>query len=253
MAFLDYHYSSQALGKQTAAYVLLPETGEGPFPVLYLLHGLSDNHTIWLRRTSIERYVANLGVIVVMPDGGRGFYTDAAEGYAYGKAIGEELVARIDKTFPTQASREGRVIAGLSMGGYGSLKFGLKYPEMFSLIGGFSGALGAAGWTEKNAGTIAKSMDSVFSPDEASEARTANDIFRMVREITPEKVRALPYIFLSCGTEDSLIKNNQDFVTLLNDKKVPHEYREHPGVHDWAFWDDQVREFLDLAERRLKK
>ena len=96
-------------------------------------------------------------------------------------------------------------------------------------------------------------MDSVFSPDEASEARTANDIFRMVREITPEKVRALPYIFLSCGTEDSLIKNNQDFVTLLNDKKVPHEYREHPGVHDWAFWDDQVREFLDLAERRLKK
>jgi S-formylglutathione hydrolase FrmB len=80
MAFLDYHYYSQALCKQTAAYVLLPETGDGPFPVLYLLHGLSDNHTIWLRRTSIERYVASLGVIVVMPDGGRGFYTDAAAG-----------------------------------------------------------------------------------------------------------------------------------------------------------------------------
>jgi len=151
------------------------------------------------------------------------------------------------------ADREHRMIAGLSMGGYGGLKFGLKYPEMFSLVGSFSGALGAAGWTEKNAGAIAKSMDSVFGADEASETRKANDVFKMIREITPEKLKSLPFIYQSCGTEDFLIKNNQDFLTLLNDKKVPHEFREHPGIHDWIFWDDQVREFLDVADRRLKK
>ena len=105
--------------------------GEPPYQVLYLLHGLSDNHTIWLRRTGIERYVASLPIMVVMPDGGRGFYADADQGYAYGKAIGEELVDRIDKTFPTKASREGRVVAGLSMGGYGALRLALNYPERF--------------------------------------------------------------------------------------------------------------------------
>ena len=139
------------------------------------------------------------------------------------------------------------------MGGYGSLKFGMKYPEMFTLIGSFSGALGATSWTEKTAGAIGKSMDAVFGADPAAASRASNDIFKMARELTPDKVKSLPYIYQSCGTEDFLIQNNRDFLKLLNDAKVPHEYREHPGIHAWVFWDDQVREFLDLADRKLKK
>src|SRR5882757_3275098 len=99
MAFIDFCFFSHALGKQTAAYVLTPESGKGPFPVFYLLHGLSDNHTIWMRRTRIEEYIGGLPLIVVMPDGGRGFYTDAAAGFAYGKHIGEELPTIIERTF----------------------------------------------------------------------------------------------------------------------------------------------------------
>src|ERR1044071_6734116 len=98
----------------------------GPFATFYLLHGLSDDHTIWLRRTSIERYVSSLPLIVVMPDGERGFYTDAQEGFAFESAITKDLISFIDRTFPTKADRSGRAIGGLSMGGDGAVKLALK-------------------------------------------------------------------------------------------------------------------------------
>src|SRR5579859_3914593 len=132
MAFCELKFFSKSLNKATAADVLLPECdSSGPFAVMYLLHGLSDDHTIWQRRTSIERYVADLPLIVVMPDGGRGFYTDAQEGAAYETAIVRDLVDYIDRMFPTMADRSGRCVGGLSMGGYGAIKLALKYPDLF--------------------------------------------------------------------------------------------------------------------------
>ena len=225
------------------------------FPVVYLLHGLTGHFSNWIDKTKLTQYSMNHQFIIVTPEGDNGWYTDSVSTLndKYESYIIQELIPEIDKKFRTLADREHRIIAGLSMGGFGAIKFGLKYPDKFSLVGGFSGALGAAGWTEKNGGAIAKSMDSVFGPDEASESRKTNDIFKLVREITPDKQKTLPYFYQSCGTEDFLIANNRDFLKLLNDKKIPHEYREHPGGHDWTFWDEQVREFLMVAERRGKK
>jgi len=113
--------------------VIFPEIGVGepPFPVFYLLHGLSDDHTSWARRTSIERYVAPLPLIVVMPDGGRGFYCDAVEGPAYERHVIEDVIGFVDRTCQTIPERKGRVIGGLSMGGYGALKLALKFPHLF--------------------------------------------------------------------------------------------------------------------------
>src|SRR5262245_30415335 len=103
MPYCELRYHSAALGKQTAAGIILPDpTLPPPYPALFLLHGLSDDYTIWERRTSIERYVAGLPLIVVMPDGGRGFYCDAVEGYPYGRALGEELPALLRHYFPTR-------------------------------------------------------------------------------------------------------------------------------------------------------
>src|SRR5205809_570841 len=143
MAFCDLHYWSPSLQKQAGAYVILPEDAgkRGPYPVYYLLHGLSDDHTIWLRRTSIERYVSNLPLIVVMPDGGRGFYTDAQEGFAFESAITKDLIPLIDRTFPTKAERGGRAIGGLSMGGYGAVKLALKNPNLLCSANSDSGAV----------------------------------------------------------------------------------------------------------------
>ena len=239
MAFLDYHYFSNALGKQTAAYVLLPETGEGPFPVLYLLHGLSDNHTIWLRRTSIERYVANLPLIVVMPDGGRGFYADASAGYAYGKAIGEELVDRIDKTFPTQSDRAGRMVAGLSMGGYGAIRLALAYPERFRAAHSLSGAMGfghkAPNWEDPRTHEFARVVGEDYLGGPC-------DLYALAQK--NQAAGTLPALRLDCGTDDFLIEDNRAFDAFLTEQSIPHEYAEFPGAHNWEYWDTHIQDAL---------
>lgn len=258
--FATIQLESKLMARKMPYRVVLPPNYNNAndtarYAVVYLLHGLTGHYSNWTDKTQLGEYGTKHNFIIVTPEGNDGWYTDSVStpNDRYESYIVKELIPEIDKKYRTIADREHRIMAGLSMGGYGSLKFGLKYPDMFSLIGSFSGALGAAGWTEKNAGSIGKSMDSVFGPDEASESRKSNDIFKLMKEMTPEKVKALPYIFQSCGTEDFLILNNRDFLAILNEKKVPHEYREHPGIHDWVFWNDQVREFLDLAERRLRK
>lgn len=252
---------SKLMGRKMPFRVVLPvaysdKTQSGRiYPVVYLLHGLTGHFENWTAKTGVTGYSANHDLIIVTPEGDNGWYSDSVSiaNDKYESYIIKELITEVDNRYRTIADRRGRIIAGLSMGGYGALKFGLKYPEMFSLVGSFSGALGAASFTEKNAGVnIGRGIDAIFGEGD-SNARKANDIFRMIRELTPEKLKALPFVYQSCGTEDFLIQNNREFLALLNEKKVPHEYREHPGGHTWTFWDDQVREFLAVAERRLKR
>src|SRR5687767_4219903 len=97
-----FHYSSKTIGKQVGANVIIPNAGEPPFATFYLLHGLSDDYTTWVRRTSIERYAEQYPMIIVMPDGYRGFYTNNDAGPAYATYIAEELVGTIERTFPAK-------------------------------------------------------------------------------------------------------------------------------------------------------
>ncbi len=238
-----------------AGYSALKQRQPG-YPVIYLLHGLTGHFNNWTDKTRLAEYAASHNFIIVTPEGNDGWYTDSSRVPTdkYESYIVNELIPEIDKNFRTIADRDHRAIAGLSMGGFGSIKFGLKYPEMFSLVGSFSGALFAS--TYKSAeqlppGNIRTSLVAIFG-EGGGPVQKANDITAIVRDATADKIKTFPYFYLSCGTEDFLFQNNRDFVGVLNDKKVPHEYREHPGVHDWIFWDDQVREFLTLADRRLK-
>ena len=244
MALCDLHYFSNALGKQTAATVLLPETGTGPFAVLYLLHGLSDDHTIWLRRTSVERYVGSLPLIVVMPDGGRGFYSDAKEGYVYDTALAVELVDRIDGTFPTRAAREGRCVAGLSMGGYGAVKFAAGHPDRFCAAVSHSGALG---WghqeTQRDGSPLSAEWQRILGPDFVG---GPNDLYALCEKLTPDR---RPALRIDCGTEDFLIDDNRRFHEFLESKNIPHEYAEHPGAHNWDYWDIHIQETLAFFQR----
>jgi len=224
------------------------------YPVIYLLHGLWGHFDNWTDKTKLAEYAGDHGFIIVTPEGGNGWYSDnvGKQDDKYESYIIQELIPEVDKLFRTAAGRRGRAIAGLSMGGYGAIKFGLKYPEMFSLAGSFSGALGAASFTEKVRGAVGKSIDEIFGPI-GSETRRSNDIFAMVRDLSPERIGAIPFIYLDCGTEDFLFQNNRDFVSLLIEKKVPHEYRHLPGAHNWAYWDAQVQEFLRVAARQVMK
>nr|MBA2737980.1 hypothetical protein [Pyrinomonadaceae bacterium] len=112
--------------------------------------------------------------------------------------------------------------------------------------------LGAASWTDKDLGgrgVIAETIMSVYGAAD-SKTRQENDIFKMLREISPEKVKQLPFVYLDCGTEDFLIQSNRDYAALLLEKKIPHEFRQLPGRHDWRFWNSQVLEFLQLSETK---
>jgi S-formylglutathione hydrolase FrmB len=87
---------------------------------------------------------------------------------------------------------------------------------------------------------------------EGSQTRRENDIYKIVREMPAEKIKNLPFIYLDCGTEDGLIASNREFSALLLERKIPHEFRQLPGRHDWVFWNSQIREFFDLSERFLQ-
>src|SRR5262249_55077663 len=144
MAFATINYHSRSLQKASSFNIIFPDDSNIPKPwaVFYLLHGLSDDHTIWMRRTSIERYVAGLPLVVVMPDGGPGWSTNAVEGYKHEDDIIKEIVGLVDSTFPVKAEQMGRCIGGLSMGGYGAVKLGLKHHDMFGSVNSRSGAVG---------------------------------------------------------------------------------------------------------------
>ncbi len=263
----EHKLSSKLMDRQMPYRVILPggygdaKAAQARYGVIYLLHGLTGHFNNWTDSSKAAQYALDHKFIIVTPEGNNGWYTDSISTPTdkFESYIVQELIPEIDKKYRTAADREHRVIAGLSMGGYGSLKFGLKYPAMFSLVGSFSGALGAATYpiaagTAGNAfqGVVASSLSSVFGPAD-SETRKANDIFALVRSLTPEKIKTMPFMYVSCGTEDFVFSNSREFGSLLLEKKVPHEYRHHPGMHDWVFWDDQIREFLAVAERRMKK
>ncbi len=249
MAFCDLHWFSSTLRKQVATYVILPDEGKPPYATFYLLHGLSDDHTIWLRRTRIESYVQNLPLIVVMPDGFRGFYTNNADGPAYADYIARDLVGMIDRTFPTRKTRSGRAIGGLSMGGYGALRLGLGFPELFASVNSHSGALGYG----HSMGSAAKSAlpPSGFKAVFGNPLRGSDhDLHRLARRCRDRGV--LPKIRIDCGTEDHLIEQNRRYHQALAKLKIAHEYEEFDGQHNWDYWDMHIRSALQFHARNLR-
>lgn len=245
MALCEVHWHSKVLKRKLAMKVILPEEGQGPFHTFYLLHGLSDDHTVWLRRTRIEWYVRELPLIVVMPEGGRGWYTDNEHGPAYGRYIGEEVVAFVERTFPSRPAREARHIGGLSMGGYGALRTALRYPEIFSSANSHSGALvhGEMDWTlpdeHSDRRAFRDEMLHVFGPRPAG---SPHDLLALAR--SAQVAGILPRILLDCGTEDFLIEANRRFHAELENIHLPHEYREFPGAHEWDYWDRHIQDAL---------
>ena len=248
---------SKLMGRKVPYNVVLPSDYKSAeakrYPVIYLLHGLYGNYNNWIALTDLVNYSSSQRFIIVTVEGGNAWYTDntAKPNDKYESYIIKELIPEIDKRYRTLARRDQRAIAGLSMGGYGAIKLGLKYPELFVVAGSFSGAIGAVKVTDTIIpGGIGKSIDAIFGPI-GSETRKTNDPFAIVRDATPDKVKAFPFIYLDCGTEDILFWHNRDFVALLLEKNVPHEYRELPGAHNWKYWNKQVKEFLEVAESHL--
>ncbi len=245
MAFGEFHYFSSALGKSTACNVIFPEekAHSGPYPTLYLLHGLSDDHSNWQRRTSIERYVQTLPLIVVMPDGGRGWYSNAHEGADYESAIMDDCIGFVERTFRADARREARCIGGLSMGGYGAIKLGLQHPDKFVSAHGHSGAygFGHAQWRMEE-----PEFRRIIGPQSDGGPL---DLWNIAEGAKTSGT--LPSLHIDCGTSDFLIEQNRDFHAHLDELGIAHEYEEFAGAHDWAYWDKHIQGALRFHARCL--
>jgi putative tributyrin esterase len=217
------------------------------YPVLYLLHGLNGHYSDWVSRTNIADYASQYRLIVVTPEGNDSWYIDNYETY-----ILQELIPDVQQRYRTIEARYARGIAGLSMGGYGAIKFGLKSPHTFAFAASMSGAFGITRFSEKEVPASWRESLKLFGPV-GSETRKANDLFEIIAKLSPERVQSLPYFYFDCGTEDSplIFPQNRELAGLLFEKKIPHEYRELPGDHSWAYWDRQIQEILRLAGRKL--
>lgn len=232
----------------------LPASRSLRFPVLYLLHGLTGHYGDWVSKSKLTAHAARHRIIIVTPEGNNGWYTDSPvkETEKYESYIMQELIPDVERRYRTLTTREGRAVAGLSMGGYGALKFGMKHPDKFILAASMSGALSVASWPETlvNTEPAKGSIMQAFGPT-GSPTRADNDIVKLATTAIPERIAALPFLYIDCGNEDFLIQANRDFVTALVKQKIPHEYRQLPGKHDWPYWDRQVQEILELLSEKM--
>jgi putative tributyrin esterase len=251
MALLRVDFSAETLALGTSMTVVLPErastqigitghdTTAAP-PVLYLLHGLTDDDTAWTRYTSIERYAAARGLAVVMPQVHRSFYADEAHGAKFFTFLSEELPAVVSSFFRVSARREDTFVAGLSMGGYGALKWALREPERFAAAASLSGALDMAGMQQHDDRPhMVELLARVFDRPLAG---TDDDLLHLVA--TADR-RELPRLMLRCGTEDHLRAGNERFVAACREHGVDLDAAFGPGAHEWSYWDAEIQTVLD--------
>ncbi len=254
MALIQCEFFSEVLGLSSAMTVILPQATTTQIglrgavrgtvhPTLYLLHGMSDDHTIWVRRTSIERYVAPLGLAVVMPAVHRSFYTDMAHGGNYWTFISEELPMLAQSFFPLSPQREANFVAGLSMGGYGAFKLALTYPERFAAAASLSGVLDLVSMVQapQEPERVAE-RQRIFGDLTAIEG-SPNDLYALARDLVASG-RPRPQLYQCCGTEDALHANNVQAKTYLQSLGLELTYEDGPGEHEWGYWDQQIQRVL---------
>jgi len=248
MALITCDFFSDALEMGTTMTVVLPQVTEAQigvsgsgdpertgFPVLYLLHGLSDDHSAWTRYTSIERYAAARGLAVVMPAVHRSFYTDEAHGHRYWTFVSEELPRVVDSFFNVSTRREDTFVAGLSMGGYGALKLALSHPERFAAAASLSGVVDI-NWLSGRPERAAL-VDRVFGGDPGAE----HDVRPLLRAVPPAE---LPRLHLSCGTDEPLLVPNAAFVADAEEAGADVTSLFVPGEHEWGLWDTVIQDVI---------
>ena len=254
MALVHCDFYSDVLGLSVSMCAILPQSTESQIgmegaasaekhPTLYLLHGLTDDHTIWQRRTSIERYVAPMGLAVVMPAVHRSFYTDMARGYRYWTFVSEELPELARGFFHLSDAREDNFVAGLSMGGYGAFKMALRCPERFAAAASLSGAVDRFRNIAEMDEARRIEWGNVFG-DLEKVAGSENDLLHLA-EVVARSDGPKPKLYQCCGTEDFLHEGNLNFRDHAMELGLDLTYEEGPGSHEWGFWDGMIQRVLE--------
>jgi S-formylglutathione hydrolase FrmB len=252
MARLRCDIYSDVLGLSVSLTVLLPQRTStqiglyGPAraadpPTLYLLHGLSDDDTAWTRYTSIERYAAERGLAVVMPQVHRSCYTDEAHGNRFWTFISQELPETVHGFFRLAQHRNETFVAGLSMGGYGAIRWALREPDRFGAAASLSGALDMAAlghntaWREQ----VGPLWENIFG--ERDITGSGDDLLTLLERADPA---GLPPFYLACGTGDRLYPHTVRFAAACQERGLSPTVECGPGEHEWSYWDAKIRDVL---------
>ena len=240
---------SASLGRDQAAAILLPASyarSRQRYPVLYLLHGGGQDHTAFATRGWF-RALASREMIIVTPSVGDSWYVNSAADPAakYEDFVVKDLIEYVDKQYRTVASRDGRAIAGISMGAWGATLLGLKHHQLFSAIGAMSAPFGISR-QDPNMDMKSRTQQRFGAP--LTSERFERDPGTLVTTIPFESV---PMLFLACGNQDLFVADNRGFVQKLTARKIPYEYRElSPFGHSWDVWDGQVVNFIEMMSAR---
>lgn len=258
MAIIEVNFISKCLMRTVTFNAIIPVDKFGPqaenaeqkpLKTLYLLHGIFGNYTDWVNGTRIQAWAEANDLAVIMPSGENRFYLDDEKsGELYGEFIGKELVEFTRKLFPLSDKREDTFIAGLSMGGYGAIRNGLKYAENFGCVIGLSAALVHDTWKDAdNSAPIFTFRRSYYEAifGEYDKVNGSDKDPKALLLKLKEEGRPVPKMYLCCGTEDGLVTANRDFRDFLNENGVDLTYVEGPGKHDWVFWDTYIKKVLD--------
>ena len=238
MAYIRCDFKSLVLDMRTSMIIFLPDEKKvSEAPVVYLLHGLSDNATAWSRWSNVERYAIEHGVTVVMPEVQRSFYTDMSLGLDYFKFVAIELRDICHHFFNTPTAANKSYVMGLSMGGYGALKCALTYPKKFAGCAAFSPACDIESLMVDNVKMNKKEMKAIFG----DKLQNKDSIFSLVN-----KVKNAPFIYLACGEEDFIFSHSEKLNVALEEKGLTYKYEHWSGIHDWAFWDEAVKRAFNL-------
>lgn len=259
MAVISGSFQSRELFRKVSFTAIVPTStqsiyetkiietqGNRPLKTLYLLHGWDGNHEDWLHNTRVAELAIKYHVAIIMPDGQNSFYVNHSNGDNYGNYIGEEFVQETRKLFHLSTKREDTTIGGLSMGGYGALRNGFNYSEVFGNILAFSSKLLTRSSNEKLESNIAthQRLRAIIESSSTSEMPLEMDIEALaVKALDKEEKQAK--LYLSCGTEDNLIEENRKLHHFLLNNQYAHEYVEAPGKHDWDFWNLFIEQSME--------
>lgn len=242
---------SSILGKDVEYSLYFPpgyDQTNRRYPVLYLLHGYSDDETGWTQfgevRAIADRQIAKnemTEMIIAMPDGGVSWYINSADGKVkYEDFFISEFIPHIDATYRTRTEKRYRGIAGLSMGGHGTLIMAIKHPELFATAAPLSSGIFTK---DELVNMPEENWNNVFGPpygknkgaERINEHLNKNWILALVQNGNADDLKKVKY-YIDCGDKDFLIKGNMELHAALIDKKVPHEFRVREGIHNWDYW-----------------
>ena len=241
MAHLRCDVKSNVMGMTTSLEVVLPDAGRmKDAPVVYLLHGLSDNCSNWSRFTSVERYAEEKGAAVIMPEVQRSFYADMALGIDYFSYVQQELPEICGRLFGLSTRREKNYVMGLSMGGYGALKCALTAPKQYAGCAAFSAAIEMEKRIQYAEGRLARELQAVMGPEGKVPPEMSLQALLQKR-----KGAQLPKFFVTCGEQDALYAENVRFMDELKKKGAAVRFEHWEGNHQWEVWDKSVRMALE--------